>query len=57
MYAMLCGYLPFEDNNTQVLYKKILNAEFHIPRFVSLDAKNLLKAILCVDPTKRLTLE
>ena len=23
MYALLCGYLPFEDKNTKILYKKI----------------------------------
>ena len=23
LYAMLCGYLPFDDQDTQVLYKKI----------------------------------
>jgi 5'-AMP-activated protein kinase catalytic alpha subunit len=43
LYALLCGYLPFEDQNTQVLYKKILTADFHIPRFVSADAKDLLR--------------
>jgi 5'-AMP-activated protein kinase catalytic alpha subunit len=25
LYAMTCGYLPFEDPNTSHLYKKILN--------------------------------
>ena len=24
LYAMLCGYLPFEDPNTKRLYKKIM---------------------------------
>lgn len=24
LYAMICGYLPFEDPNTNKLYKKIL---------------------------------
>jgi 5'-AMP-activated protein kinase catalytic alpha subunit len=24
IYAMLCGYLPFEDPNTSILYKKII---------------------------------
>lgn len=54
---MLCGYLPFEDNNTQALYKKILNADFHIPRFVSIDAKELIRNILTVDPNNRYTIE
>ncbi len=34
MYALLCGYLPFEDKNTKVLYKKILAGDFKIPRIV-----------------------
>ena len=24
LYAMVCGYLPFEDPNTSALYKKII---------------------------------
>ena len=23
LFAMVCGYLPFEDNNTSQLYKKL----------------------------------
>ncbi|CAK59664.1 unnamed protein product (macronuclear) [Paramecium tetraurelia] len=57
LYAMVCGYLPFEDNNTQVLYKKILTADFHIPRYVSLDGKDLIKNILTVDPNKRYNID
>ncbi len=28
MYALLCGFLPFEDPNTTNLYQKILKGEF-----------------------------
>jgi 5'-AMP-activated protein kinase catalytic alpha subunit len=28
LYAMLCGYLPFEDPNTSKLYKKIIAGDF-----------------------------
>lgn len=24
LYALLCGFLPFDDTNIEVLYKKIL---------------------------------
>jgi 5'-AMP-activated protein kinase catalytic alpha subunit len=34
MYALLCGYLPFEDPNTNKLYKKILSGVFDIPKFI-----------------------
>jgi 5'-AMP-activated protein kinase catalytic alpha subunit len=39
LYAMVCGYLPFEDPNTSALYKKIISGEFKIPKFVSQSAK------------------
>jgi len=28
LYAMICGYLPFEDPKTSNLYKKILGADY-----------------------------
>ena len=28
LYAMLCGFLPFEDPNTNKLYKKIMAGDF-----------------------------
>ena len=28
LFAMVCGFLPFEDPNTNLLYKKILNADY-----------------------------
>ena len=53
LYAMVCGYLPFEDPKTNVLYKKILNADYTIPDFVSSDCRDLITKILNTDPTKR----
>lgn len=53
MFALLCGYLPFEDPNTTNLYQKILKGEFQIPKFVSKEAQELLRYILCTDPEKR----
>jgi 5'-AMP-activated protein kinase catalytic alpha subunit len=35
LFVMICGYLPFEDNNTTNLYKKILSANYNIPKFIS----------------------
>ena len=42
LFALICGYLPFEDENTAILYKKILEADYKIPNFVSPKAKDLL---------------
>jgi 5'-AMP-activated protein kinase catalytic alpha subunit len=54
---MICGYLPFEDPKTSNLYKKILNAEYTIPKFVSPDGKDILTKILNTDPEERLNLQ
>ena len=53
LFAILCGYLPFDDPDTQVLYDKILNGQFEMPLFLSFDAKVLLKGVLNIDPAKR----
>lgn len=53
LFALVCGYLPFEDPNTTNLYQKILKGEFQIPKFVSKQATDLLRCILCTDPEKR----
>ena len=64
LYAMLCGYLPFDDDpsnpdseNITRLYKYILETNLEFPDHVSQSAKHLLKQILVPDPAKRATLE
>ena len=57
LYAMLCGYLPFEDQKTSNLYKKIMNAEYSLPKFLSNDAKDILSKIFVTDPNKRIDIE
>ncbi|GIQ82033.1 hypothetical protein KIPB_003105, partial [Kipferlia bialata] len=38
LYALLAGYLPFEDPSHVGLYNKILNGQFQMPSFFSDDA-------------------
>ncbi|KAL4476088.1 hypothetical protein ABPG74_009821 [Tetrahymena malaccensis] len=54
---MLCGYLPFEDQNTSVLYKKIMNQDPALPSFLSQSSKGILTGILTKDPEKRYTIQ
>jgi 5'-AMP-activated protein kinase catalytic alpha subunit len=56
LFALICGYLPFEDPDTSKLYKKILSADFHTPDNISEEAKDLLNCILNTDPEKRYTI-
>lgn len=46
LYAMLVGYLPFEDPSTGLLYKKIILGQYEEPRHLSTKAKQALKFIL-----------
>ena len=57
LFAMICGYLPFEDPNTSQLYKKILTADYKVPKWVSSEAQDLLRKVLNTDPEKRYTIE
>lgn len=61
LYAMVWGFLPFEDPDTSNLYKKILSANDNIdkiiPKFLSTNCKNLLKKVLNTNPRNRYTLE
>lgn len=56
LYAMLCGYLPFEDDDNEELYKKICEGKFTIPKHVSEQAKDLIKKVLTTDPDKRISI-
>jgi 5'-AMP-activated protein kinase catalytic alpha subunit len=53
LYAMSCGYLPFEDPETDKLYKKILNCDYSIPNYVSDSGSDLIRRILNTDPEAR----
>ncbi len=54
---MLCGFLPFDDNDTQVLYKKIMKGEYQIPSHVSVKGRDLIKRVLNTDPSKRYSIQ
>jgi 5'-AMP-activated protein kinase catalytic alpha subunit len=57
LFTMVCGYLPFEDENQEKLFIKIAKGNFSIPSYISPQCKDLLKNILNTDPTKRLTFD
>jgi len=57
LYSMLVGSLPFDDQELYELYKQIKLGKFYLPSTLSLEAIDLLKRILNVDPGKRISLE
>lgn len=56
-YAMTVGYLPFEDPDTNKLYKKILNLDYLVPGYVEKPCKDMIKCLLVIDPTQRYKIE
>ena len=57
IFAMTCGYLPFEDTNNELLFKKIMKCKVDYPEFLSDNTLDIMKKILVVDPNKRITIE
>jgi serine/threonine protein kinase len=57
LFAMICGYLPFEDPNTRKLYKKIMKGVYQSPKYISEPAKDLIEKILKINPEERYSIE
>jgi len=48
---MLCGYLPFDDDNSNGLFEKIKKCEFTMPPFISREAAVVISGLLKKEPT------
>ncbi|KAI9143303.1 kinase-like domain-containing protein, partial [Paraphysoderma sedebokerense] len=57
LFALLCGHLPFDDENIKELYKKISSGTYTVPSYLSPDARHLIQRLITVDPKKRATLD
>lgn len=66
LYIMLCGYPPFYSEVPHQplsvrMKQKIMSADFNFPsndwRHITEDAKNLIRRMLCVEPSERLSID
>ena len=57
LYAMLVGYLPFEDNDNDILFQKILECDLEFPDLLSNLSIYIITKILNVDSDKRYTIQ
>ena len=59
LYAMIYGYLPFENlnNDNDALFQKISECKVEYPRNSCIFALDLLKKILVPDPNERITIK
>jgi 5'-AMP-activated protein kinase catalytic alpha subunit len=56
LFTMLCGYFPFNADNTRDLFTQIKETKLQIPAHVSPAASNLIHKMLVADPLQRITI-
>jgi 5'-AMP-activated protein kinase catalytic alpha subunit len=56
LYALLCGSLPFDDDNIPNLFRKIKGGVYSLPTYLSEQARDLIPKMLVVDPLQRISL-
>jgi len=57
LYAMLSGFLPFDESNEEINCQKIIQGDYQLPDWISECAGDLIKKILVTDPYYRFDLE
>ncbi|XP_062938321.1 maternal embryonic leucine zipper kinase isoform X6 [Cynocephalus volans] len=57
LYVLMCGFLPFDDDNVMALYKKIMRGKYDVPKWLSPSSVLLLQQMLQVDPKKRISVK
>ncbi|WFD35209.1 hypothetical protein MCUN1_002059 [Malassezia cuniculi] len=53
LFVLLCGYLPFDDDDERVMRHHIIKSPVMIPISISSDAQALIHSILQKDPSRR----
>ncbi|XP_019509174.1 PREDICTED: serine/threonine-protein kinase SIK2 isoform X2 [Hipposideros armiger] len=56
LYVLVCGALPFDGPTLPILRQRVLEGRFRIPYFMSEDCEHLIRRMLVLDPSKRLTI-
>lgn len=57
LFAMMCGFLPFNDESRRELFRKIASCEYTMPEWLSPGAKDLLCNIFVANPKKRISID
>lgn len=57
VYALLCGSLPFDDENIPNLFKKIKSGIYLLPNYLSDSSRDLIARMLVTNPLTRITME
>ncbi|KAL7981599.1 hypothetical protein Chor_005687 [Crotalus horridus] len=56
LYVLVCGALPFDGPTLPILRQRVLEGRFRIPYFMSEECEHLIRRMLVLDPSKRLSI-
>ncbi|KAI9006042.1 kinase-like domain-containing protein [Gaertneriomyces semiglobifer] len=57
LYVLVCGALPFDGSTLPKLRARVLAGKFKVPFYMSTDCEKLIKRMLQLEPSKRITLD
>lgn len=56
LFAMVCGFLPFEAPNLPKLFKKISRLQYKAPNYITKDCRDVISSLLVLNPADRKTI-
>ncbi|THU93334.1 Pkinase-domain-containing protein [Dendrothele bispora CBS 962.96] len=56
LYCLLTGMLPFDDDDEGIMRDKVVVGEFEDPEWLSPESRDLIKNVLVLEPSRRLTI-
>ncbi|KAI9153936.1 hypothetical protein LWI28_018728 [Acer negundo] len=57
LFVLNAGYLPFNDSNLMIMYRKIYKGDFRCPKWTSPDLNRFLHRLLDTNPITRITVD
>ncbi|KAM0991690.1 hypothetical protein ACFX13_010221 [Malus domestica] len=57
LFVLNAGYLPFNDPNLMVMYRKIYKGDYRVPRWTSPELKHLISRLLDTNSETRITVD
>lgn len=57
MYAMLLGFLPFDDKDSRKILTNMMDYKIRFPNNFTSDLTDLLKKMINLNPAERITLK
>lgn len=55
LYVLLCHAYPFTSEQLPELFRRIKEGKYNVPEFVSSEAQDLIRRMLTIDPSKRIS--